>query len=41
MSALYLNSHLMLTSYPSPRTKLVRPSPGDGLKGLPSSPIWF
>ncbi len=36
----YLKFHLMPTSCPL-RTKLLRPSPGDGLKGLQSSPIWF
>jgi len=40
MSEHYLNHHLM-PSYSAPRQNELRLSPGDGLEGLQSSPIWF
>ncbi len=39
MSANYLNVHLMPSYLAS--HKLLRLSPGDGLRALPPSPIWF
>jgi len=39
MSAAYLNDYLM-PGYAAPQNK-PRPSPGDGLKGLISRPIWL
>ncbi len=41
MTCSYLNSHLMLSIFGSSQIELLRLSPGDGLKGLPPSPIWF
>jgi hypothetical protein len=40
MSAGYLNPRLMPRYAASSQTQL-RLSPGDGLKGLPSSPAWY
>ena len=40
MSGLYLKSHLM-PSYAATPQKQYRLSPGDGLKGLKSCPIWL
>jgi hypothetical protein len=41
MTDAYVNPHLMPSKFASSRSKLLRPSPGDGLKELPPSPIWF
>ena len=40
MSAIYLNRHLM-PIYAALPQKQHRLSPGDGLKGLKSRPIWL
>ena len=40
MSLAYLKSYLM-PSYPAAPQKQYRLSPGDGLKGLKSRPIWL
>jgi hypothetical protein len=41
MTDAYLNWHLMPNMFVPSRIKLLRPSPGDGLKDLPPSPTWF
>jgi hypothetical protein len=41
MTDVYLNRYLMPTMFASSGSKLLRPSPGDGLKELPPSPTWF
>ncbi len=40
MSGLYLNDYLM-PSYAASQQIKFRLSPGDGLKGLPSCPMWL
>jgi hypothetical protein len=41
MTGAYLNQYLMPSIFASSQSKLLRPSPGDGLKELPPSPTWF
>ena len=40
MTCAYLHARLTPGFAAPPQTEL-RPSPGDGLKGLPTGPIWF